>query len=102
MTSVDYKSLSNEDKIVYDVLDYTVKDKIERYAYHPELIPFSQFEGLPLDFPLLGSGEGNQPFKTTKDYDNFLKRIDAFTVWMKTAENNFREGMKQKVVLPKK
>ncbi len=102
LQSLDYKSLSNEDKIVYDVLDYTVKDKIERYAYHPELIPFSQFEGLPLDFPLLGSGEGNQPFKTTKDYDNFLKRIDAFTVWMKTAENNFREGMKQKVVLPKK
>ena len=102
LQSLDYKSLSNEDKIVYDVLDYTVKDKIERYAYHPELIPFSQFEGLPLDFPLLGSGEGNQPFKTTKDYDNFLKRIDAFTVWMKTAENNFREGMKQKVGLPKK
>jgi uncharacterized protein (DUF885 family) len=102
MQSLDYKSLSDEDKIIYDVLDYTLKDKIERYAYHPELIPFSQFEGLPLDFPLLGSGEGNQPFKTTQDYDNFLKRIDAFTVWMKTAENNFREGMKQKVVLPKK
>ena len=102
LQSLDYESLSDEDKIVYDVLDYTLKDKIERYAYHPELIPFSQFEGLPLDFPLLGSGEGNQPFKTTKDYDNFLKRIDAFTIWMKTAENNFREGMKQKVVLPKK
>ena len=102
LQSLDYESLSDEDKIVYDVLDYTLKDKIERYAYHPELIPFSQFEGLPLDFPLLGSAEGNQPFKTTKDYDNFLKRIDAFTIWMKTAENNFREGMKQKVVLPKK
>ena len=102
LQSIDYESLSDEDKIVYDVLDYTLKDKIERYAYHPELIPFSQFEGLPLDFPLLGSAEGNQPFKTTKDYDNFLKRIDAFTIWMKTAENNFREGMKQKVVLPKK
>ena len=102
LQSLDYESLSDEDKIVYDVLDYTLKDKIERYAYHPELIPFSQFEGLPLDFPLLGSAEGNQPFKTTKDYDNFLKRIDAFTIWMKTAENNFREGMKQNVVLPKK
>lgn len=102
LQSLDYKSLSDEDKTVYDVLDYTLKDKIERYAYHPELIPFSQFEGLPLDFPLLGSGEGNQPFKTTKDYDDFLKRIDAFVVWMNTAENNFREGIKQNVVLPKK
>ena len=102
LKSIDYDDLSDEQKTVYDVLDYTLKDKIERYAYHPELMPFSQFEGLPLDFPLLGSAEGNQPFKTTKDYDNWLKRIDAFVIWMNTAEKNFREGMKQNVVLPKK
>ena len=102
LQTLDYDALSDEQKTVYDVLDYTLKDKIERYAYHPELLPFSQFEGLPLDFPLLGSAEGNQPFKTTKDYDNWLKRIDAFVIWMNTAEKNFREGMKQNVVLPKK
>ena len=102
LKSIEYDDLSDEQKTVYDVLDYTLKDKIERYAYHPELLPFSQFEGLPLDFPLLGSAEGNQPFKTTKDYDNWLKRIDAFVIWMTTAEKNFREGMKQNVVLPKK
>ncbi len=102
LQTLDYDALSDEQKTVYDVLDYTLKDKIERYAYHPELLPFSQFEGLPLDFPLLGSAEGNQPFKTTQDYDNWLKRIDAFVIWMTTAEKNFREGMKQNVVLPKK
>lgn len=102
LKSIEYDDLSDEQKTVYDVLDYTLKDKIERYAYHPELLPFSQFEGLPLDFPLLGSAEGNQPFKTTKDYDNWLKRIDAFVIWMNTAEKNFREGMKQNVFLPKK
>ena len=102
LQTLDYDALSDDQKTVYDVLDYTLKDKIERYAYHPELMPFSQFEGLPLDFPLLGSAEGNQPFKTTQDYDNWLKRIDAFVIWMTTAEKNFREGMKQNVVLPKK
>ena len=102
LKSIEYDDLSDEQKTVYDVLDYTLKDKMERYAYHPELLPFSQFEGLPLDFPLLGSAEGNQPFKTTKDYDNWLKRIDAFVIWMNTAEKKFREGMKQNVVLPKK
>ena len=102
LKSIEYDDLSDEQKTVYDVLDYTLKDKIERYAYHPELLPFSQFEGLPLDFPLLGSAEGNQPFKTTQDYDNWLKRIDAFVIWMTTAEKNFREGMKQNVFLPKK
>lgn len=102
LKKLDYKSLSDDDKTVYDVLDYTLKDKIERYAYRPEYIPFTQFAGLPLDFPLLGSGEGSQPFKTIKDYEDWLKRMEKFPEWMTTAEANFREGMKNNVVLPKK
>lgn len=102
LQSLDYDALTDSQKTIYDVLDYTLKEKTERFAYHPELIPFNQFDGLPLDFPLLGSAEGNQPFKTTKDYDNWLKRIDAFSIWMTTAEKNFREGISQHVVLPKK
>ena len=102
LKKLDYKSLNDDDKTVYDVLDYTLKDKIERYAYHPEYIPFTQFGGLPLDFPLLGSGEGSQPFKTVKDYEDWLKRMEKFPEWMTTAEGNFREGMKNNFVLPKK
>ena len=102
MKKVDYEALSDEDKTTYDVLDYTLKDKIERYAYHPEYIPFSQFSGLPLDFPLLGSGQGSQPFKTEKDYEDWLKRAEKFPVWMDTAIENFREGTANNYVLPKK
>ena len=102
MKKVDYKALSDEDKTTYDVLDYTLKDKIERYAYHPEYIPFTQFGGLPLDFPLLGSGQGSQPFKTEKDYEDWLKRAEKFPVWMDTAIENFREGAANNYVLPKK
>ncbi|UOE42493.1 DUF885 domain-containing protein [Chryseobacterium suipulveris] len=102
LKKVDYKSLSDDQKTVYDVLDYNLKDKIERYAYHPEYIPFTQFGGLPLDFPLLGSGKGSQPFKTEKDYDDWLKRVEKFPDWMDAAIENFREGMKAQYVLPKK
>ena len=89
-------------KTVYDVLDFILKDKIERNSYHPEYIPFTQFGGLPLDFPLLGSGEGSQPFKTEKDYDDWLKRTEKFPEWMNTAVENFRTGIVNQHVLPKK
>ena len=102
LENVDYKSLSDDKKVVFDVLDITLKDKIEAYAYHPEYIPFTQFGGLPLNFPLLGSGEGSQPFKTEKDYENWLKRMDKFPEWADAAVNNFREGINAKVTLPKK
>ncbi|MGC4129657.1 MAG: DUF885 domain-containing protein [Bergeyella sp.] len=102
LKNVDYNSLSDDKKVVYDVLDYTLKDRIQAYAYHPEYIPFTQFSGLPLDFPLLGSGKGIQPFKTEKDYDNWLKRVEKFPEWMEQAIRNFNEGIATGVVLPKK
>lgn len=99
---IDYKALPDEKKVIYDVLDTTLKDKIERYVYHPEYIPFSQFDGLPLQFPVLGSGQGAQPFETEKDYDNWLKRMKQFPLWIDAAITNFDEGMKNGITLPKK
>lgn len=102
LKKVDYKNLSDDKKTIFDVLDFTLKDKVERAKYHPEYIPFTQFSGLPLDFPLLGSGEGSQPFKTEKDYNDWLKRVDQFPVWMDVAIANFKEGMSSQHVLPRK
>ncbi|MFC6266882.1 DUF885 domain-containing protein [Frigoriflavimonas asaccharolytica] len=102
LKNLNYNQLPEDDKVVYDVLDYTLKDKIERYTFHPEYIPFTQFGGLPLDFPLLGSGDGNQPFKNDKDYDNWLRRMEKFPDWMDTAIANFKIGIQNKQVLPKK
>ena len=102
LDNVDYENLSDDDKVVYDVLDYSLKDKIEAYAYHPEYIPFTQFGGLPLNFPLYGSGEGSQPFNTEKDYEDWLKRMEKFPEWMNAATENFREGITNKIVLPRK
>ena len=101
LKQIDYDRLTDDKKVIYDVLDYTLEDKQERYAYHPEYIPFTQFSGLPLDFPLLGSGEGSQPFSTEKDYENWAKRMDQFPIWMDAAIANFKQGMANGVVLPK-
>lgn len=101
LSSVKYNELPEDKKVIYDVLDYTLKDKIERFAYHPQYIPFTQFSGLPLDFPLLGSGEGSQPFHTAKDYEQWLTRMEKFPQWMDAAIENFREGINAKIVLPK-
>jgi uncharacterized protein (DUF885 family) len=41
----------------------------------------------------MGSGNSVHPFKTVKDYDDFLKRITAFTAITDTAIINMRRGM---------
>jgi uncharacterized protein (DUF885 family) len=49
----------------------------------------------------LGSGESAQPFKTVKDYDNWLKRLDIYTRWLDSSIVYFRKGIDSNIVLPK-
>ncbi|MFN2438894.1 MAG: DUF885 family protein [Chitinophagaceae bacterium] len=95
------KSLNSFDKISYDIISLQIKQALEREKFHFEYIPFDQIDGLAGMFPSLGSGKDLQPFKTVKDYNNWLKRIDAFTVWADTAIANFNKGIAMGMVLPR-
>lgn len=101
LNAFDRDNLSDEDKISYDILKREMALQLEQYPFHQEEMPFNQFEGKTLGFGQWGSGEGAQPFKTVKDYDDWLKRVSAFSVWADTAITTFRRGMATKRVLPK-
>ncbi|MDB5111229.1 MAG: hypothetical protein JWR67_2343, partial [Mucilaginibacter sp.] len=103
--------LNEEDKLSYDILYYKLNTALEgfnKHIYydfinfaHPEYIPFNQMFALPLILGQWGSGTGAQPFKTVKDYDNWLKRLKGFQVWADTAIGNMNKGIKTGIVLPK-
>jgi uncharacterized protein (DUF885 family) len=95
------EELSANDKISYDMFEYDLQNKLEGLKLNTWMIPFQQFWGLPISMGQYGSGEGVQPFKTAKDYDNWLGRVRGFSAWADTAISNFRQGMKAGVVLPK-
>ncbi|HEX8427280.1 DUF885 domain-containing protein [Hymenobacter sp.] len=97
----DREKLSENDKISYDIFQYDLQTKLEGLKLNTWMMPFQQFWGLPITMGQYGSGEGVQPFKTAKDYDNWLGRVRGFSVWGDTAIANFRQGMKAGVVLPK-
>ena len=93
--------LDDNDRLSYDVLKDQLEENLEGMKYHLEYLPFNQMGSLPLTMGQLGSGTGAQPFKTVKDYDNWLKRITAFSVWADTAIGNFRKGVTAGIVFPK-
>jgi uncharacterized protein (DUF885 family) len=95
------EDLSENDKVSYDIFLYENQTQLEGLKTDLWKIPFQQFWGLPLTMGQLGSGEQYQPFKTVKDYDNWLERVEGFAVWTDSAILNFREGMKSGFVLPK-
>ena len=93
-------SLKGEEALSYDVFKREIQMQLEGLAFHDNLMPFNQFWGMPLTFGQLGAGGSNQPFKTVKDYDDFLGRIKGFTIWSDTAISNMRRGMTMGLVLP--
>jgi len=97
----DYQKLNQQDKISYDILMDIIQRELGAEKFHPEYMPVTQVHSLPLTMGQLGSGTGAQPFKTVKDYENWLKRISAFTTWTDTAIANFRKGVNAGFVLPK-
>ncbi|MBC7949169.1 MAG: DUF885 domain-containing protein [Chitinophagaceae bacterium] len=94
-------TLNLTDRTSFDLLEYVLKTGKEALTFHPEYIPATQFRSLALTMGTWGAGGNIQPFKTVNDYNDWLKRIDAFTIWVDTAIANFNKGIAAGVVLPR-
>lgn len=97
----DREKLNQNDQISYDIFKREMEMNIEGLTFKDNYIPFNQFYALPLSLGQMGSGEGNQPFKTIKDYDDWIKRATAFSAWTDSAIVYFKKGMETGFVLPK-
>ncbi|ALW85599.1 hypothetical protein AUC43_11155 [Hymenobacter sedentarius] len=97
----DRAKLSADDQVSYDIFKYEMDTRLEGLKLNTWMMPFAQFYSLPNTLGQLGAGTGAQPFKTVKDYDDWLARVGQFPVWADSAIGNFRQGMRAGVVLPR-
>jgi uncharacterized protein (DUF885 family) len=95
------ESLSDEDKISKEIFEFELNNSLESLKFPSHLMPINQFWSFTNEFPQLGSGDGNQPFKTVKDYENFSTRMKAFPAWADVCIENMRKGMVQGITIPK-
>ncbi|MCC7150185.1 MAG: DUF885 family protein, partial [Saprospiraceae bacterium] len=66
-----------------------------------ELMPLGQITSLHLYFSQLAAGKSVQPFHTVADYENWLKRVDDYLVFLDTCIEKMKEGIDAGIVLPK-
>lgn len=97
----DRSALSEQQQISYDILQHETDLRLDLLEFPDHLMPVQQFWGMTLTMPQIGSGQSFQPFRSTKDYDDFLGRIDAFTVWVDTAIVNMRRGLATGYTFPR-
>lgn len=96
----DRGALQGQDRLSYDVLKNDLEDSLAGQRFPSWLAPINQFDSAPALFAQLGSGESIQPFRNPKDYDDFLKRMDAAAVYLDQAALNMREGAAKGVTQP--
>ena len=101
LLNIDRARLTAEDKLSYDIFQYEMRTRLEGLRLNFWMMPFAQFYSLPTTLGQLGAGTGAQPFRTVRDYDNWLARMGRFPVWADSAIGNFRQGMRAAVVLPR-
>ncbi|PZR11530.1 MAG: DUF885 domain-containing protein [Flavobacterium psychrophilum] len=95
------KELSENDRLSLELLKWECDINIEQLGFHENLMPMNQFTSLPLTIGQFASGAGAQPFKTYKDYTNWLQRLESFNQWLATAQQRMKEGVSKGYVLPK-
>ncbi|MHA4846141.1 DUF885 domain-containing protein [Flavitalea antarctica] len=66
-----------------------------------ELFPLNQIQSLHLYFSQLAGGNSLQPFKTVTDYENWLRRVDGYLVFLDTCIGKMKEGIAKGIVAPK-
>jgi uncharacterized protein (DUF885 family) len=102
LASYDDAALSESEQMSKAVLDWECDINLESLGFrNQELFPIDQMWTINLFMGQLASGSGAQPFKTVEDYNNWLKRVDGYLVWMDSVETKMREGIKEGYVLPK-
>ncbi|MDG2431718.1 DUF885 family protein [Flavobacterium sp.] len=101
LDTIDNKNLSAEEKNSYEIIKWEVAVGKELLNEPTNLMPVHQFWGTHLTMGQFAGGSSAQPFKTEKDYTNFLKRMDTYSVWIDSAMVYMKKGIAKGAVLPK-
>ena len=94
-------TLNKNDLLSKKVLLWECDLSLKRLTFNEQYTPINQMWTLQLTIGQYAAGLSAQPFKTVKDYNNWLKRIDDYLIWLETAEERMRQGIKNEIVLPK-
>jgi uncharacterized protein (DUF885 family) len=101
LSEIDREQLSYQDQISYDLFKIARSQSLEGRQFPFHLQPINQFYSMTNSFVQLGSGSGAHPFKTVKDYDDFLSRADQFAINIDQVIINMQEGIRQGVTQPR-
>jgi uncharacterized protein (DUF885 family) len=101
LKAIDPATLGATQAVSHEMLRLDLEHQLAGYRFPSHLQPVNQFYNFGNMTAQLGSGTGIQPFKTVKDYEDWLKRAEGFPASVDTAISNMRQGVQAGVVQPR-
>ncbi|GAA4335382.1 DUF885 domain-containing protein [Flaviaesturariibacter amylovorans] len=101
LSGIRRERLNEQDRLSYDVFEWNTKAALEGLRFKSSRIPLTHFTGMHLTLAQAGGGDGFQPFKTVRDYEQWARRAAGFAVWADSAIRYMRLGMAEGIVLPR-
>ena len=100
-SAIGSEGLQGQDLLSYEIFmrDRAMQAESEHFPDWKQ--PLNQFYSLTSTLVQLGSGSSAQPFKTVKDYDNWLARAARVPTLFKSMQANMRSGITDGVVQPR-
>ena len=95
------QALDARDRLSYGILKLQLEESLQGQRFPDWMLPISQTGGLPSFLAQLGSGQSLQPFRTTKDYDDWIQRLTLAVPLFDGMVANMRVGMSKGVVQPR-
>jgi uncharacterized protein (DUF885 family) len=105
LATIDRSKLTPDEQTSYDVFKWQRETDLK--GYEPGILtasvlrPIDHFNGLHQFVPDIFSGQSIAPFKTVKDYEDNLKRLDGFVVALDRVLGRMKEGVAAQVVQPR-
>ncbi len=101
LLEIDREQLGYQDQLSYDLFRINREQSLEGNQFPFHLQPVNQFYSVTNFFVQLGSGTSAHPFKTVKDYEDFLSRADDYSDIVDQIIVNMKEGMQTGVTQPR-
>ncbi len=89
--------LGRPDQMNYDLFARQKRDAIAEFEFHSHWMPITNRSGFHISFPELPL---HMPFQTTKDYENYVARLNAFDRYVADHIELMRAGIKRGYTLP--
>ena len=97
LDTISRQNLAPAEQINYDIFRHQLQMTVEGYQHRQHLVRLSTLDGVQNTEQLVDALR----FKTVKDYDDWLGRLEAFPAYMDQNIALLRESVKTNVLLPK-